>query len=441
MRLPSLSCAVLFCSALKFTVWTAPTIAQSIMAAPDSTGTIIQHNGNTYYIQGGTQAGANLFHSFQEFGLSTGEIANFLSNPTVNNIFGRVVGGSPSIIDGLIQANPNLYLMNPAGIVFGAGASLNVGGDFTATTSDRIGFENGWFNAIGANDYAALVGEPNQFAFLQAHPRAILNQGNLQTEGNLSFVGGSIQNQGQIVSTGGNITLAAVPGTRLVNLAQPGMLLSLDLPNTALNQGASLLDLPDLLTGPVGDVAIAGEVQGEQVDLYAAGIVSPTDADLVQGNTRVVRFTVLGENPDQAVFIDARADSPEQLLFGAEAGTVSQIIERDEDGVAVISEQLSVISKSVGELDSVAIVAEGNEGNFWLGNDWLRAENIGDYATQLQSWGEALTTNADILLYSCFTALGATGEALVNSIANLTGADVAASVNATGSSNYGADWL
>ncbi|MEM8642811.1 MAG: DUF4347 domain-containing protein, partial [Cyanobacteria bacterium P01_G01_bin.54] len=54
--------------------------------------------------------------------------------------------------------------------------------------------------------------------------------------------------------------------------------------------------------------------------------------------------------------------------------------------------------------------------------------------------GQALTESADILLYSCFTALGATGEALVQNIASLTGADVAASLDATGSANYDANW-
>ncbi|MDY7016390.1 MAG: hypothetical protein SVX43_22890, partial [Cyanobacteriota bacterium] len=65
------------------TVLTPQTLAQSIVPTPDSTGTVIQHNGNTYTISGGTQAGVNLFHSFGELGLSPNEIANFLSNPNI----------------------------------------------------------------------------------------------------------------------------------------------------------------------------------------------------------------------------------------------------------------------------------------------------------------------------------------------------------------------
>ncbi|MGB0561549.1 MAG: CHAT domain-containing protein [Spirulinaceae cyanobacterium] len=455
------------CSAAVVTVGlftTRSAHAQSITPAPDGTGTIIHHNGNTYHITGGTQAGHNLFQSFQRFNLDAGEVANFWSDPGVVNIFGRVVGGDPSIIDGLIRANPNLYLMNPAGIVFGANAQLNVGGDFFATTADQICFEGGCFNAVGVNDYTALLGSPTTLGFLQGLPGGLINAGRLEVQKHKSIhlSGSTVVNLGQIVAPGGMATVAAVPGERQVRLNQPGSLLSLEVTDAVLTEGIDPLALPELLTGsgrgnpPVvapnpagvstgalplqGDVVIAGAVEAEQVDLYAAGQVSPTDAGLVEGETRVIRFSEAGENPDQAVFIDERVDNPEQLLYGAAAGTVSQIIERDEDGVGGVSEQLSVISEAVGELGSVAVIAEGNQGNFWLGRDWVRGENIAGYGAQLQEWGAALAESADILLYSCFTALGATGEGLVASIAALTGADVAASVDVTGSGSSGGNW-
>ncbi|NEO87068.1 MAG: CHAT domain-containing protein [Spirulina sp. SIO3F2] len=452
-------CALLF---------NAPALAQSITPAADDTGTVITLDGNTYQIQGGTQTGANLFHSFQDFGLTAGEIANFLSNPNITNIFGRVTGGNASIIDGLIQANPNLYLMNPAGIMFGANAQLNIGGDFFATTADQLCFEDGCFKAWGTNDFSLLSGSPTTLGFLQNQPGGLVNAGMLRVQKGKSIhlSGGTVVNLGQILAPGGRATVAAVPGVRQVRLNTPGSLLSLEMTDVILMEGIDPLTLPELLTGsgrgsaPVptpsgfgattgglplqnleGDVVIDGDISGRQIDLYTAGQVSASDTASIQGDTRVVRFSETGENPDQTVFIDRRADNPEELLFGAAAGTVGQIIERDENGIAVISEQLSMISDSVGELDSVAIVVEGNQGNFWLGNQWIHSENIEDYAAQLQSWGEALTESADLLLYSCFTALGATGEALVNSIASITRADVAASVNATGNANYGGDWV
>ncbi len=171
--------------------------AQSVIPAEDRTGTVVTPNGNQFDITGGqfSQDGSNLFHSFKEFGLSENQIANFLSNRAIQNIFGRITGGNPSVINGLIQltgGNSNLFLINPSGIVFGNNASLNVPGDFTATTANGIGFGNNWLNAFGKNDYAILTGKPNSFALTMSQPGAIINAGNLGVEnGNLTLLGGN----------------------------------------------------------------------------------------------------------------------------------------------------------------------------------------------------------------------------------------------------------
>jgi filamentous hemagglutinin family protein len=163
---------------------TSPALAQTITSAPDGTGTIVTPDGNRFDIHGGTRSrdGANLFHSFNEFGINSSQVANFLANPQIHNILGRVVGGEASVINGLIQVtggNANLFLMNPAGIMFGANATLNVPAAFTATTANGIGFNSGWFSASGSNNYAALVGKPNAFAFTMSQPGAITSSGNL----------------------------------------------------------------------------------------------------------------------------------------------------------------------------------------------------------------------------------------------------------------------
>jgi large exoprotein involved in heme utilization and adhesion len=60
--------------------------------------------GNNVDITGGTREGNNLFHSFEQFSLTTGEIANFLNDADIQNIFTRVTGDAPSNIDGIIRA-------------------------------------------------------------------------------------------------------------------------------------------------------------------------------------------------------------------------------------------------------------------------------------------------------------------------------------------------
>ncbi|MCT7993611.1 CHAT domain-containing protein [Laspinema olomoucense] len=240
---------------LPFAVFFSALSAQSqpILPATDGTGTVVTPEGTRYDITGGQRSsdGRNLFHSFTEFGLNPAEIANFISNPEIVNILGRINGGNASYINGLIQVTggaSHLYLMNPAGIVFGPNASLNVPGSFLATTATEIGFDDGWFNAVGGNLYGDLVGTPSAFVFETVQPGAIINSGNLTVPSgqNLTLIGGTILNQGTVASPEGSITMATVPGSSWVRLSQPNHLLSLDI---SAPFPIAPIALPALLTG------------------------------------------------------------------------------------------------------------------------------------------------------------------------------------------------
>lgn len=229
-----------------------------ITAASDGTGTLVNQSGSTFNITGGTtsSSGANLFQSFSNFGLNTGQIANFQSNATIQNILSRVTGGNFSTIDGLIKvtgSNANLFLLNPAGIIFGPNASLNVPASFTATTANAVGFGSQWFNASGPNNYAALNGSPTSLALSMGQPGSIVNGGALSVGPGqqLSLIGGTVISTGAL--SGGQVHVAAVPGERYVRLGQPGNVLSLDVPvsggNLPTNWNLPILSLPELLAG------------------------------------------------------------------------------------------------------------------------------------------------------------------------------------------------
>ncbi|MBD1940766.1 filamentous hemagglutinin N-terminal domain-containing protein, partial [Coleofasciculus sp. FACHB-712] len=343
--------------------------AQSIVPATDGTGTIVKPNGTQYDIQGGTTSAdkTNLFHSFTQFGLSQGEIANFISSPSIQNILGRVTGGDPSVINGLLQVsggNSNLFLMNPAGIVFGAGASLNVPGSFTATTATGIKLDSGWFNAIGSNSYAALVGTPNTFAFATPQtPGAIVNEAQLAVKDgqDLNLLGGTVVSVGNLSAPGGKIAVASVPGEKMVRLSQAGNLLSLEIqplsPSLPLSI-ASPLSLPQLLTGGGANNATKVTVSGTgEVKLSGANIQVDAGDVVVQGATSKTSLPSLGSSVNLAsannITVLGKIDTSATFL-GAHGGSVTMSAFKD----------INILSSP---LDGILTTSDsGNGGNIFL---------------------------------------------------------------------------
>jgi filamentous hemagglutinin family protein len=198
----------------------------------------------TYDITGGTRPGngTNLFHSFGEFSVGTHDIARFGNDaglPTTN-ILSRVTGGQASNIYGNIQSagfgTAALWLINPAGIVFGPSASLNVGGSAHFSTADylRLGSGNDRFYADLGKTSQLTSAAVAAFGFLNSNPAAIAVKGSNLVVPNgqtLSLVGGnhtfpdpvnpSANVPSGITMTGGSLS---TPGGRIniVSVASAG---------------------------------------------------------------------------------------------------------------------------------------------------------------------------------------------------------------------------
>ncbi|AXI59072.1 glycosyl hydrolase [Pseudomonas kribbensis] len=138
--------------------------------------------------------------------------------------------------------------------------------------------------------------------------------------------------------------------------------------------------------------------------------------------------------PGQAVvFVDARVKDADSLLKGVAPGTQVVKLDASKDGLQQIADYLD---QHQG-ISTVEIIAHGNAGDLWLGNSYLSADNVAQRSAVLAEIGKDMNVGGDILIYGCYTAEGDRGLSFVDSLAQLTGRDVAASNNRTG---VGGDW-
>ncbi|PIF50499.1 uncharacterized protein DUF4347 [Pseudomonas sp. 29] len=138
--------------------------------------------------------------------------------------------------------------------------------------------------------------------------------------------------------------------------------------------------------------------------------------------------------PGQSVvFVDSRVKDADSLLQGIAPGTQVVKLDASKDGLQQIADFLD----QHHGVSSVQIIAHGNAGDLWLGNSYLSADNVAQRSAVLAEIGKDMNAGGDILIYGCYTAEGDRGLSFVDSLAQLTGRDVAASNNRTG---VGGDW-
>jgi len=135
------------------------------------------------------------------------------------------------------------------------------------------------------------------------------------------------------------------------------------------------------------------------------------------------------------IFIDSRVEDFEALVANLGADTHWHILDTNQEGLV----QMQQILADYLQLDSIQIVSHGSTGTLYLGSTILNGNNLSSYESQLQQIGASLTETGDILLYGCNVAKGDEGISFINLLAQMTGADVAASDDLSGSAVMGAD--
>ncbi|MDQ7745501.1 DUF4347 domain-containing protein [Hydrogenophaga pseudoflava] len=136
----------------------------------------------------------------------------------------------------------------------------------------------------------------------------------------------------------------------------------------------------------------------------------------------------------EVVFVDGRVSDPG--AFAADGREVI-VLSTGQDGMTQIA---SALAGRTG-IDAIHIVSHGGDGYLSLGSGSITAETIqSTHLESLQLIGQALSAEGDILIYACDYAAGSEGLEAMGLIAEITGADVAASTDATGHESLGGDW-
>ncbi|MEW6219388.1 MAG: filamentous hemagglutinin N-terminal domain-containing protein [Thermodesulfobacteriota bacterium] len=238
----------------------------------------------------GTVRGANLFHSFTTLNLAAGESATFSGPDTIATIISRVTGGEQSLIDGRLASSipgADLYLLNPAGVIFGPHASLDLSGSLQVSTADFLRLaDQGIFFSDPSGDTILSSAAPTAFGFLDGPIGAIEAYGAELAVGDgqaLSLIGGEIMLLGSTLrAPGGRIDLASVASAGEVRPAAGE--LSIDAAErgaVALNN--SELDVDAAASGAVfirgGRVAITGDAHVHSATGESPGGAIDIEAD------------------------------------------------------------------------------------------------------------------------------------------------------------------
>ncbi|MEA2059289.1 MAG: filamentous hemagglutinin N-terminal domain-containing protein [Thermodesulfobacteriota bacterium] len=226
----------------------------------------------------GTAVGQNLFHSFYDFSIAFGESATFTGPDSILNVISRVTGGEVSSINGLLRSqigHADFYFINPAGVMFGPGAQVDVPGAFHVTTADELQFADGnIFSSSNPDTSTLTMAEPASFGFLSARPASIILNGaqlNFTPESTITLAGGEvgITLMGKAEAQGGSIRLVGV------------------------GEGPNEINIDDVstATAPLGDVSI---------DLFSgidvSGVTGSGSVTVQGGEIQVVDSDIAADN-------------------------------------------------------------------------------------------------------------------------------------------------
>lgn len=310
----------------------------------------------------GKQYGANLFHSFQKFDIPEGQIVTFTGGSDIARVISRVTGGDISQIEGTLRStlpNADLYLINPAGITFGANAKLDVPGSVYFSTASHLYLgSNGQFTTLNPEKSLLNSAAPSAFGFLGKTSANIIVNGsglNAADGKTLSLSAGAVQlNNGRLQANSGRIELIGVLQADRVILAPLAILVD----SQAKLGSVDLEDASSLSVGKQG---------GGNIFIRGGAFVMSNSA-LIANSSQGADGGIISIQADSLLLKD-RAKIDSRALGASHGGQVSLII----TGLAELSNSDIFTTSAIN--NDPQNPKMGNAGNIYVASDCLRMTN------------------------------------------------------------------
>jgi len=338
-------------------------LAFCLLTAPAARADVVGEQivvGDVRFVRQGDQvfiyAGNGSIINYQAFSIDANELVQFFQPGADSTVLNRILGPSPTTIDGTLLANGRVYFANPAGVIFGPNSIINVGGIYAAaaqiTDTDFLNGVNQFNNATGS----------------------VVNYGTIQAQA-VHLIGRHVANHGSIVAPSGLVTLLAgnsafigeVGGNLLVRVD------GRDVTGNALpSAGGTTPDLAGdagvLNTGSI--TAGGGNLVLGAGDLYSLGIHNTGSLRADGGNVTV-------QAHDGAIYNEGeiRADT---------AVSGSGLAPRDASGTVIVRGP-TVVNSGVIAADALAgqagfVEVTSNNHTYLLVDSVVSASGIGEVA-------------------------------------------------------------
>jgi len=273
--------------------------------------------------------------NWNSFSIANGELTRFVQPSSSSAVLNRVVTANPSAIYGTLQANGNVYLINPGGVLVGAGGVVNTA-SFVASTHD-----------IGTEEFM----KGGQLNFNGNSDASVVNQGNITArEGDVFLIAKDVRNEGQLMAKDGTVGMVSGTEVSLQAVGQGNYKVRLmaaetdpTSPRTSQGEGGASKGSAEIVN--------EGVIQAANAVLEAKGSYLP----MAIKNTGVIEATGLVENGDGSV-----------TLTGGEGDILNTgvvaALQRSLDGQRETGGSIMMTAKNVTSDPGSVITAAGKDG-------------------------------------------------------------------------------